>query len=74
MNSDETTFGNCIEPLDIDDKGVIIARKELESVKKHWSTTKNGSLLARATSVVFRMIIAPRREGSLVAILHSILH
>ena len=43
----------------------VVYKNENESKRghKHWSTSENGNLLARTTTFIHRMMIAPQQEG-----------
>ena len=51
-----------------EDKGMAVETKTTEAKKttaKHWSTTAEGGLVARATAYTYRHIVAGTEEGGL---------
>jgi hypothetical protein len=63
---------DCMESKGVVDHNTIVVAEKTaiqseskSDYKRHWSTTENGALVARATSFVYRKIIASEMEGGL---------
>ena len=74
IHSDEKSFDRAYCKESAEDKQQLGKSKKLTSALKHWSITKEGSLIARANAYLYKSIISKPRDGGIVNFFEQYCH